>query len=34
MALCVDCHNNFHKGDNLEYVKRKTLDGEVVLQQI
>jgi DNA mismatch repair protein MutS len=34
MALCVDCHNNFHKGDNLEYVKRKTLDGEVVLQEI
>ena len=30
ISICETCHNNIHK-NNIEYSKKKTLDGELIL---
>ena len=34
MSLCSSCHNNIHSGENNEHIKRKTVNGNHVLEKI
>ena len=34
MSLCTSCHHSIHSGDNVQHVKRKTTNGNHVLEKI
>jgi len=34
MSLCISCHHSIHSGDNDQHVKRKTTNGNHVLEKI
>ena len=31
MSLCKNCHKSIHSGDNLEYIRKKTTDGYIII---
>ena len=34
IALCKDCHKNIHKETTRGHIKRKSLEGKIILEEI
>lgn len=34
LAVCEKCHSNFHNEENSEFVKKKTLNGSMILEKV